>query len=118
MIGHVEGKAKEEFFRSADVLVMPSHTENFGLVAAEALAHGVPVIASRGTPWSRVEDVGCGLWVDNDPTSLGAAMKRISSMPLWEMGLRGREWMERDFSWDSLAEKMTDVYRNCLHRSA
>ena len=93
MMGHVSGDAKREFFESADVLIVPSHTENFGLVVAEALAHGVPVIASRGTPWRRVEDIGCGLWVENDPESLAAAIQRISAMPLREMGRRGREWM-------------------------
>jgi glycosyltransferase involved in cell wall biosynthesis len=114
MVGHVAGDAKREFLENADVLIAPSHTENFGLVVSEALAHGVPVIASRGTPWSRVEEIGCGLWVDNDPESLASAMQRISSMPLREMGIRGREWMQREFSWDSLAAKMTDVYRNLL----
>jgi glycosyltransferase involved in cell wall biosynthesis len=114
MIGRVDGDAKKEFFENADVLIAPSHTENFGLVVAEALAHGVPVIASRGTPWSRLEEVGCGLWVENDPESLAAAIQRISTMPLREMGLRGREWMQREFGWDSLAEKMTQVYRDLL----
>jgi len=114
MIGHVAGDAKRELFETADVLIAPSHTENFGLVIAEALAYGVPVIASRGTPWSRVEEIGCGLWVDNDPASLAAAMKRIASMPLREMGSRGRAWMQREFAWDSLATSMTHVYESLL----
>src|SRR5207244_4395985 len=61
MIGHVAGDANREFFETADVLIAPSHTENFGIVVSDALAHGVPVIASRGTPWRRVEVHGCGL---------------------------------------------------------
>src|SRR5437867_7162446 len=110
MIGHVAGDAKREFFENADVLVAPSHTENFGVVVAEALAHGVPVIASRGTPWSRVEEIGCGLWVDNHPCSLATAIERIASMPLREMGYKGRQWMQAEFAWDFLAEKMIQVY--------
>jgi len=112
MIGHVTNEAKREFFESADVLIAPSFTENFGLVVAEALAHGVPVIASRGTPWHRIEEIGCGLWVENSPESLAAAMLRLNSMPLRDMGLRGREWMQSEFAWSSLASKMIDVYRN------
>src|SRR5262249_42256134 len=100
MTGHVEGQAKTRLFENADLVVVPSYTENFGLVVAEALAHGVPVITSRGTPWNRVEEIGCGLWVDNDPDSLAQAIERISSMPLQDMGLRGREWMQREFAWD------------------
>ena len=118
MMGHVDGDAKKEFFENADVLIAPSHTENFGLVVAEALAHGVPVITSRGTPWSRVEEAGCGLWVDNDPVSLAGAMQRIHSMPLRDMGVRGREWMQREFAWDALAERMTHVYRNLASTAA
>ena len=48
------------------------------MVVAEALAHGVPVIASKGTPWSGVEAHGCGLWVENDPATLAAAIERMS----------------------------------------
>jgi len=114
MIGHVAGDAKRKLFETADVLIAPSHTENFGIVVSEALAHGVPVIASRGTPWRRVEEIGCGLWTDNDPVSLATAMKRITSMPLREMGCRGRQWMQREFAWDSLAEQMSGVYRNLI----
>ena len=89
------------------MLIAPSDTENFGFSIAEALAHGVPVIASRRTPWRRLEEVGCG-WTTTQKVS-PTAIRRIHSMPLLEMGIRGRDWMQREFAWDSLAEKMTDV---------
>jgi glycosyltransferase involved in cell wall biosynthesis len=114
MVGHVDGEDKERLFDNADVLVVPSHTENFGMVVAEALAHGIPVIASRGTPWKRLEEMGCGLWVDNSPASLASAIMRISSMPLRQMGLRGKDWMQKEFAWDYVAEEMIRVYRNIL----
>ncbi|HEY6329606.1 MAG TPA: glycosyltransferase [Blastocatellia bacterium] len=110
MIGAVEGQAKTELLTNADVVVVPSHTENFGLVVAEALAQGVPVIASKGTPWSRMEEVGCGLWIDNSPASLASGIERISNMPLGEMGRKGREWVTREFSWPLIAQRMTSLY--------
>jgi glycosyltransferase involved in cell wall biosynthesis len=110
MIGSVSGGEKAKLFENADVVVVPSYTENFGLVVAEALAHGVPVIASKGTPWQRVEQVGCGLWVNNSPESLAAAIKQISRMPLREMGQRGREWMQREYSWDLIAKRTMKLY--------
>lgn len=116
MIGSVSGAAKEKFFENSDVVVVPSYTENFGLVVAEALAHGVPVIASKGTPWQRVEENGCGLWVDNSPESLASAIKLISGMPLREMGLRGREWMQREYSWDLMAKRTIEVYERIATR--
>jgi glycosyltransferase involved in cell wall biosynthesis len=111
LVGDVEGDEKTKLFAHADLVVVPSHTENFGLVVAEALAHGVPVIASRGTPWQRVEEVGCGLWVDNQPESLARALMTARSMPLREMGERGREWMKREFTWERVGNQMMKLYR-------
>ena len=51
----VYGAAKWDAYRAADLFVLPSLNENFGLTVAEALAAGTPVIATTGTPWSRVE---------------------------------------------------------------
>jgi glycosyltransferase involved in cell wall biosynthesis len=114
MLGAVVSKQKKELFECSDVALVPSYTENFAIVAAEALAHGVPVIASKGTPWSRLEEMGCGLWVDNDPESLANAIRSISTMPLGDMGLRGREWMQNEFSWQSVTNQMLALYHRCV----
>jgi len=112
--GHVDGEAKRAVFLSADICVVPSHSESFCMVVAEALAHGVPVVASHGTPWSRVEDKQCGLWVDNSPASLVQTITEIRSMPLAEMGRLGWGWMAEDYSWDSVAGRMMGVYRTLI----
>ncbi|MHB8216519.1 MAG: glycosyltransferase [Candidatus Sulfotelmatobacter sp.] len=113
MMGEVLSEAKKRLFERSDVTLVPSHTENFAIVVAEALAHGVPVIASKGTPWSRLEQLKCGLWVENDPETLANAIRSINTMPLQDMGLRGREWMQKEFSWRSVAEQMLDLYQRC-----
>lgn len=110
-LGPLEGEAKRAAFAMADVLVLPSHSENFGMVVAEALAHGVPVVASRGTPWERVGDVGCGLWVDNSPAALAEALRALGAANLESMGVRGRHWMSESFGWDLAAERMLAVYQ-------
>lgn len=116
MIGEVRGRDKERLLQSADVVVVPSYTENFANVVAEALAHGVPVIASKGTPWERVEERGCGLWVDNAPESLADAITKMSRSALRQMGERGREWVAREFAWDSVAGDMITAYQGLLAR--
>jgi glycosyltransferase involved in cell wall biosynthesis len=105
---------KNEIFLAADLVVAPSFSEAFCMVIAEALAHGVPVIASTGTPWQDVETFGCGLWVANDPPALAAAIEKASSLPLTEMGRRGRQWMKEDYSWSSVAERMAGKYRQAI----
>jgi glycosyltransferase involved in cell wall biosynthesis len=109
-LGHVEGDVLESAFANADVLVAPSHVENFGMAPAEALARGLPVIVSKGMPWSPVEENGCGLWVENSPHSLAEAIRRISGMDLPAMGARGRAWMAHDFAPESVGEQMRILY--------
>ncbi len=55
MLGDIRGEKKQRMFERTDVVVVPSFTENFAIVVAEALAHGAAVIASTGTPWKEVE---------------------------------------------------------------
>jgi glycosyltransferase involved in cell wall biosynthesis len=112
--GYVDGSEKFRVFHNTDVCVVPSFTENFGNVAAESLALGVPVIASRGTPWREVEERGCGLWVDNSPESLWEAIHTMHARDLAEMGQRGRRWMEECFGWDMIAAQMYGVYEELL----
>ena len=118
MLGDIRGEEKQRMFERTDVVVVPSFTENFAIVVAEALAHGAAVIASTGTPWKEVERVGCGLWVANDPASLADAITKINSMPVAEMGERGRRWMAADFSWEKCASEMIALYKNLVAQSA
>jgi len=117
LAGEIRGAAKSDFFARSDVIVLPSHTENFGIVVAEALAHGLPVIASRGTPWQEVVTRACGLWVANDPQSLAGAIERIASMPLEEMGENGRRWMSERYSWQRVTDDLFDLYNRMITRS-
>lgn len=116
--GEINGPAKYEFLASADVYVLPSHTENFGVTVTEALACGTPVVTSKGTPWSGVVENGCGKWVDNAPESLAAAIGELMALSDDErrkMGEKGREWIQRDFSWDGVGLKMKMAYEWLLN---
>ncbi|MBK9264703.1 MAG: glycosyltransferase [Polyangiaceae bacterium] len=112
LAGFVEGAAKARAFANADICVLPSFSENFGMVVVEALSHGVPVIASRGTPWKDLQSRECGLWVQNDPASLARAMDDLAQKNLEAMGQRGRAWMCESFDWNAVAGRMAEVYHN------
>jgi glycosyltransferase involved in cell wall biosynthesis len=109
----IHGDAKNAAYREADLFVLPSLNENFGLTVAESLASGTPVISSKGAPWSGLEIEGCGWWIDHGVASLTAALTRAMETPserLNAMGAKGRAWMRRDFSWDRVAVEMLGVY--------
>ncbi len=114
MTGPAYGAAKVELLSTADLFVLPSHSENFGIVVAEALSYGVPVIATVGTPWQGLVAEGCGWWTEPTAEALSAALDESMNLDhetLDAMGLRGRRWVEREFSWTVIAGMMTDAYR-------
>jgi len=112
--GPVYADEKRALYRRAALHVLPSHSENFGMTVAEALASGTPVIATRATPWSGLEREGCGFWIPLGVEPLIEALReatRLEPRELLGLGARGRAWMQRDFSWDSVAREMAAVYR-------
>jgi glycosyltransferase involved in cell wall biosynthesis len=112
--GPVYGDAKTAAYREADIFVLPTLNESFGLTVAEALAAGTPAISTKGAPWSGLEREGCGWWVDHGVDPLAAALAHAMALPsaaLKAMGHKGRKWMGRDFSWERVAREMLDVYR-------
>lgn len=115
-VGFADDAKKRELFANSDLLILPSHTENFGMAAAEALANGVAVVASKGTPWQGLDAHGCGKWVENTPESLANAIQAMASEDLVAAGAKGREWMRAEFSWPHVADSMIELYQHALRR--
>jgi len=108
-----------EFYRAADVLVMPSRSESFGLVAAEAQACGLPVVAARvgGLP-SVVHDSEAGILVNGfEPTSFAGALTAVLDHPDFadRLSAGALHWAER-FSWPATADRLLELYAGILQQ--
>lgn len=113
-VGAKEGKEKEVLLRSCSYLIMPSFSENFGMVVPEALQYGIPVVASKGTPWQILELNHCGWWTDIDTESLANTIKLVGSISIEErlkMGLRAQELVYEKFSTENVCKMQIELYR-------
>ncbi len=112
--GHLEGPAKWAQYRASDLFVLPTRSENFGLVVAEALAAETPVIVTDAAPWAALPALGCG-WsvpvsVDGIAAALGQAVG-ITDRQREEMGAKGRLFVDEAFSPAVVARAIHDLYR-------
>jgi glycosyltransferase involved in cell wall biosynthesis len=95
---------------TADIFCLPTHSENFGIVIGEALAHGVPAICTTSAPWDGLQINDCGAWIAPGVQSLVKAVGGMSQRDLEAMGARGRAWMQREFSSDAIVRSTLELY--------
>jgi glycosyltransferase involved in cell wall biosynthesis len=110
--GPLYGEAKAAAYAAADVLLMPSLSENFGNSALEAMAAGLPVITTPEVGAAAlVESAGAGLVVDRSESALAAALGRLANDPALRqrMGQAGRDAAAMH-SWDAKAAEMAQFY--------
>ena len=118
-LGPLQGEAKERVYADADLFVLPSFSESFGMGVGEALAHGLPVLTTTGVPWPMLASCDCGwrvpITVDGIVDGLRAATS-LAPGALRVMGGRGRELVRREFSWPNVAKRFIDTYQALLMR--
>lgn len=119
-LGFITGKDLQKLVHSIDFQILPSKSENFGMVVPEALIQGVPVIASKGTPWSDLKTFDCGWWVDNDIDTLISTLLiaiNLSEQDRLGMGERGRTLVLRHYSINSVSLRMKQLYEWLVYKN-
>ena len=112
--GMLSGEIKNAALGKADLFVLPSYSENFGIVIAESLANAVPVVTTKNTPWQDLLTYNCGWWIESNQQALTLALTEAMEMSAQErkaMGLKGRNLVKKKYSWDFIAEEMANVYQ-------
>jgi glycosyltransferase involved in cell wall biosynthesis len=113
-VGRRDGRAKQAAFSEADLFVLPSHSESFGMAIAEALAHSLPVLTTTATPWSMLQDYDCGWCVEPTVACLAEGLREATSCDpetLRLMGERGRAFVAEEFAWTHVARQFVETYQ-------
>ncbi|HEY9650769.1 MAG TPA: glycosyltransferase, partial [Coleofasciculaceae cyanobacterium] len=109
------------YYSAANVCVVPSHYEPFGLVALEAMACRTPVVASQvgGLQFSVIPEITGLLVPPHDEAAFAQAINRVLSYPEWaeQLGQIGRQRVEIAMSWESVASRLGDLYNRLLSKT-
>ena len=117
LVGAQYGDAKTALLVNADLFILPTHSENFGIAVAEALAHGCPVITTTAAPWQALETERAGWWVDPEWKAIAQALADacvLDDRNRREMGARGRVLVAKNYGWPGIGRQMVDTYQSVL----
>lgn len=111
-IGPVYGEELINLYNEASFFVFPSYSENFGMVVPEAMSHGIPVIATEGTPWKDLNDQKSGWFIDRK--ELLSTLRLAANMSFTDYFIMSGNASAHaaKFSWDSIVNNYCEMYKN------
>jgi len=116
--GFVRGEVKAHLLQAADLFILPSYYENFGIAVAEAMVAGTPVIISDQVHiYLQVQDSQSGWVVKNDVSEIAESIKQALKNPpeLQRRGLNAKNYALQHFSWDAIAQQTIRAYQQNSH---
>jgi len=120
-VDHLGPEEVKQAYVDADVFVLPSYTENFGMTIIEAMACGCPVVISdQVNIWREVKEAGAAMVTSIDPAEIAPAIRRVlkDRELARAMGARGRAEAENRYSWPKIVDRLTEIYQMLINEAA
>ena len=113
LLGPVEGVNLFYLYKKANFFILPSLSENFGLVVAEALNFGLPVISTKPTPWSILEKTNSGWWIEPSIEELSKAINKAINLDLneYEKMSNNALTLSRNYQWEKISQSFITLYK-------
>ena len=119
LLGAIPPTDRWRVLDGAALFILPSLTENFGIVVPEAMSRGLPVIVTSGVQFAEhVVASGAGTVVPPDAGMLALALDAWLVDPAGRIsaGEKGKQYVQQTFSWQLTAERLGGLYRRVLHQ--
>ena len=120
-VDYLDSKRVKEAYVDADIFVLPSYTENFGLTVVESMACGTPVVISdQVNIWREVKQDRSGLVVSLDSNAISEALYRFLINPneADNFGARGRVAAKSRYAWPRIVKKLSLVYQELIEEKS
>tara|TARA_Y100000385_G_scaffold291035_1_gene366829 strand:+ start:1101 stop:1868 length:768 start_codon:yes stop_codon:yes gene_type:complete len=116
-VGKQDGESKWQLLQNAHLFILPTYSENFGIVIAEAMMAGTAVITTHNAPWQCLAEENCGWWIPMTDKHLQQSIQQATQAELSTlelMGSIGHSYATQNFSWESVGCKMLKFYEYLL----
>lgn len=112
-LGQIDEAGKQQLFADSEIFILPSLSESFAIVLAEAAAAGLPLLTTTAAPWPQIDEQGFGWRVEPTNQDVFSAIKEACDTDpatLAAMGRRARAFVGANYDWPQIAAQMLEVY--------
>jgi glycosyltransferase involved in cell wall biosynthesis len=116
--GFKSGQEKNDIYKKSDIFVLPSYSENFGIVVPEALSFGLPVITTTDTPWSVLKNKNCGWLINMNEKNLKSCLNSVLRSSNSKLNIMSKNAIKlsMEFHWSKISKDLNKSYSKIFNQ--